>query len=170
MISLRIDGIDRVLLRIQRLQLKVAKGNHEILERLAQVGIDTAGVKFSTAQYDGMNDVQMLEPEWVDENTVRVVASGEAVAFIEFGTGVHYTEQHPLAGEVGAVRGGYGHHLGRLDSWFYTGDPGTDGELGYHGDRAVVITHGNPPARAMYDAAKEMRDKILEIVREVYRQ
>ena len=32
----------------------------------------------------------------------------------------------------------------------------------------VVITHGNPPARAMYDAAKVMRSKIVDIAREVY--
>ena len=92
------------------------------------------------------------------------------MTFIEFGSGVHYVEQHPKASEMGAVRGGYGQNKGLKDTWAYYGDPGTNGEpaKGKKGEKGLVFTHGNPPARAMYDAGKEMRERIAEIAREVF--
>lgn len=168
--KIRITGVDKALRHSEDLLSSMRGKVKEFMEKLAQVGIDTASARFSTAQYDGVNDVVVSSaPEWDGENKLRIYAVGNAVGFIEFGTGVHYTEPHPKAAEFGAIRGSYGYGLGRLDSWRYRGEPGTDGEIITEGrHKGMVLTHGNPPARAMYDASREMRDKIQEIAKEVF--
>lgn len=165
MIKVRIHGVNNLIKRMEKVEKKFEDKNREFLERLAAVGVDVARIRFANAQYDGVNDVIVRDPEWVNENTLRINADGFTVAFIEFGTGVHYSEQHPLAAELHMIRGSYGHHLGLQDSWKYRGAPGTNGEMT---DGDWVWTHGNPPARAMYDAGKEIRDKVREIAREVF--
>jgi len=169
MIRIRISGLEETIQHIDRVRDSLVSKQKLMLEKLAAIGVETASIKFTFAQYDGVNDVEVSEPEWVDDNKLQIVASGNAVGFIEFGTGVHYGEIHPKANEFGAIRGGYGQHKGLRDSWGYYGDPGTNGkEVTKKDGRVVVITHGNPPARAMYDAGKEMRNKIREIAKEVY--
>lgn len=137
------------------------------LQKLAELGLETADVRFSSAQYDGTNDVK-CSIVWDDDNHLRVVAAGGAVTFIEFGTGVYYPEQHPLADQKGAVRGGYGQGKGSQRTWGYYGEPGTNGLERTRGDTTVILTHGNPPSRAMYEASKTMREQIMVIAREVF--
>ena len=55
---------------------------------LARIGMQEASVRFSTAQYDGTNDSNVTIEK--TQNGYNVVANGNAVAFIEFGAGVHY--------------------------------------------------------------------------------
>lgn len=168
-VSIRISGADHAAGTVRRIRLDLSRKCRELLERLAAIGIDTAAARFSAAQYDGVNDVFVSGPEWIGENRLRIHADGSAVAFIEFGTGVHYSEIHPKAGEFGAVRGGYGLHLGLNDSWRYRGDPGTNGEIITFGRHAgQVLTHGNPPARAMYETGKEIRARISAVAAEVF--
>ena len=170
MFSISVTGVDSIIKRLESYTKNLEEKNRVFMERLAQIGIDTATLKFSQAQYDGVNDVVVEQtPHWEGDNTLYVTATGSTILFIEFGTGVHYTEKHPLQSKFGYERGTYGYGLGKLESWRYKGSPGTNGELITEGPHAGEIrTQGNPPARAMYDAAKEMRSKIREIAREVY--
>lgn len=170
MIGIKVTGVDGVISRLKEMQKNLSDVKMRLfLEKLAHIGIETADVKFRTAQYDGTNDVTVSSsPEWIGDNALAISASGTAVLFIEFGTGVHYTETHPLADEFGYVRGGYGQHKGLRDRWGYYGEPGTNGVPKRGGE--VIITHGNPPARAMYDAGKEIRQRITETAREVFCQ
>lgn len=166
--KIAIRGVDIALRHVMDAQGRLAGRVKELLFRLGQFGVDMASVRFKTAQYDGVNDVT-VGMEWTDDKTLTIRADGGAVAFIEFGTGVHYKEAHPKASEFGAVRGSYGHGLGKLDSWRYTGNPGTNGEIITEGKHAgMVRTHGNPPARAMYDTGRGLREQIVQIAREVF--
>lgn len=166
-----IRGIDSVIRRINGTGGGITEKTKQLIEKLAKIGLNVASVKFSEAQYDGTNDVE-VSVEWDGDNHCIIHADGNAVAFIEFGTGVHYTESHPDANRFGAIRGGFGYGLGKFDKWRYRGDPGTHGDL--QDDPTLphfgwVVTYGNPPARAMYDAGKEIRNKIEETVKEVFR-
>ena len=100
----------------------------------------------------------------------RDVEAGEFYRRCKEGTAWEIlNEIHPKAGEFGAVRGGYGLHLGLNDSWRYRGDPGTNGEIITFGRHAgQVLTHGNPPARAMYETGKEIRARISAVAAEVF--
>ena len=168
--TITISGIDKAIKDLEAYKVSLVAKKREFMTKLAEIGIETATLKFSTAQYDGDNDVIVQKtPEWIDENTLEIVASGTTVLFIEFGAGVHYTEQHPKADELGFTRGTYGQGKGSRDMWGYYGSAGTNGIVRTKADGSyVVLTHGNPPARAMYDASKEMESKILEIAKEVY--
>ena len=165
------SNVDTVITQLRQYRNNLNEKIHTMLERLAEIGVDTAAVKFQTAQYDGDNDVVVNEPEWLSDTQLLISATGSSVTFIEFGTGVHYTEQHPKAAEVGALRGEYGKGHGSRDVWGYYGNPGTNGVVRktVEGKGSLVLTHGNPPSRALYDAGKEMRERIVEIATEVFR-
>lgn len=160
-----VKGVDECVRHIQQVRKRLEKF-HEVLNRLADIGVQTADIHFNTAQYDGTNDVK-TSVEWVTENRVKVVAQGEAVTFIEFGTGVHYPGDHPKAQELGFVRGGYGMHKGLKDSWVYPAAKGA-GTNGEQISPTGIRTHGNPPARAMDRAGNEIRSRIVEVIKEVY--
>lgn len=130
--------------------------------------MEEASVRFLNAQYDGVNDAEVTtEPT---ENGYRVVASGNAVAFIEFGTGVHYNADasYPIAKPSGIVGiGEYGKGQGKRDEWQYVGEKGTNGVLS--SDNKVVTTHGNPAQMPMYHALVAMQDEVERVVREAFR-
>lgn len=165
--KISIHGVDDALRHVKE-RSGVEEKVKELLRRVETMGVDMASVRFENAQYDGEPEVEVWA-EWTRETTLRIHADGFDVGFIEFGTGVHYKEAHPEAAAWGAKRGSYGHGLGKLDSWRYRGSPGTNGEIIQDGPHAGMIkTHGNPPARAMYDTGKELRGRILDIAREVF--
>ena len=170
--EIKVTGLDSLIKKLTSYQKSLEEKQRRLLEKLVKVGIDVASAKFQTAQYDGENDVVVnRQPEWVGDNKLFLTATGNAITFIEFGTGIHYAEQHPKAAALGAIRGAYGQGKGSHDSWGYYGTPGTNGQVVKESDKGtVVLTHGNPPARAMYDSAKEMRNQVVTIAREVFGQ
>lgn len=170
-IKCSIDELDIAIAEIEEYRLNLHERLKTLLQRLAEEGIDTATVKFKHAVYDGDNDVTVRPvPVWNGDYKLTISASGETILFIEFGTGVHYGGGHPKAGEFGFTLGGYGSHLGRLDSWRYDGLPGTNGEVIRVGKHAGQIkTHGNPANMAMYDAGKSIQENYKKIAREVFK-
>ena len=138
-----------------------------LLERLGEIGVREASVRFTTAMYDGVNDSNVSLKATNEGYTI--VAAGHAVAFIEFGAGVYYNPTgpyYPAAKPAGIVGiGEYGDGKGKRNTWYYNGDPGTNGEVQPNG---AVKTHGNPAAMPMWWASEEMRSKIMQIAKEVF--
>lgn len=170
-IKCTLGTLSKAVAEIEQYQKDLDKKVHILMERLAEIGIEEATVRFANAIYDGTNDVRVNNaPVWIADNKLAISASGNAITFIEFGSGVHYAGQaHPKAGEFGFNRGGYGYHLGRFDSWRYSGNPGTNGEVITEGaHKGEVKTQGNPANRALYDSAKEMREQVTKIAKEVF--
>lgn len=171
MIEAKLIGLENLYKKLDGLTSRIDVKQELFLSKLAEIGIKTADIKFKTAQYDGFNDVAVNQaPIWVDDKTLIIEAAGNAVAFIEFGTGVNYTQEHPTAGKVGAVRGAYGQGKGKQRAWGYYGVPGTHGRVVrmIASNHMVVLTEGNPPARALYDAGQEIRRHIKQIATEVF--
>ena len=141
----------------------------ELCRRLAELGCTTATVGFANAIYDGTNDVK-VEVKPID-NGYAVVAYGNAVMFIEFGAGVYYNGSGSYPGELepGVVGiGEYGQGRGKKDWWLYPGPPGNAGGVPSTSVPGMTITHGNPPAAAMYRAKQEVKDAIERIASEVF--
>lgn len=161
-------GIDMAINALQDYRQWLVSGTKKLLEALAQEGMQIASVKFGEAQYDGMNDVECAIE--LGETSVAVLAVGESVLFIEFGTGIRYPDSHPEGAQNGMVHGGYGHGLGRLENgWRYTGFPGSNGEVITTGRHAgQVHTYGNPANACMYDTKKELETKFAEIARRCF--
>lgn len=163
-----LDSADRAVRELDSYVRELQDKVHRLIERLAQIGIDTASVSFGRAAYDGDNDVTVSEPQWLDDNRLAITASGKSVLFIEFGSGVYAPGTHPLAGELGMTRGEYGKKRGRNKTWAYYGSQGNTSAGGYEVRNGVILTHGNSPSRSMYYASREMREHVREIAREVF--
>lgn len=163
------QGIDRAIKELKDYKKWLQESTKKFLEELGNAGVEIASAKFQQAVYDGTNDVS-VSLEKRGQNKVAVVAVGSSVLFIEFGTGVRYTESHPEADANGMTRGAYGYHLGRLEKgWRYTGDPGSNGEVITEGKHAgEVHTYGNPANMSMYQTVRELEEKFEEIVRRCY--
>ena len=166
-LSLNSKSIDNAIKELRQYKRDLLAKEKQLLEALANIGVREASIRFTTAMYDGVNDSSVsLEKT---SNGYAIVARGTAVAFIEFGTGVYHNSSEPYPnprpeGIVGI--GEYGKGRGKRRAWFYKGEAGTNGEIQKSG---VVKTRGNPAAMPMWYASEEMRDSILQIVREVFR-
>lgn len=171
-ITCTVDTLREAIAEIERYEESLPAKTKKLMEKLAEIGIEEATVRFSNAFYDGTNDVSVDNtPTWEGENKLVVRAFGQSIAFIEFGTGIYNTEEHPKADDFGAVRGAYGQGKGMQRGWGYYGDPGeaNAGGIAISTPRGTVImTSGNNPNRAMYDAAQEMRARIVTIAKEVF--
>lgn len=166
MINIRIRNAGKVARQIKDYTRSLGAKLNTFLEKLADIGITQAAIHFQSAEYDGVNDVVVdSSPTWLDEHTLAINASGESILFIEFGTGVYNPVTHPKADELGMIRGAYGKGYGQNYTWYYRGDPGTNGEdLG----NGRIRTHGNNANRCMWDASEEMRRRIYDIAKEVF--
>ena len=154
-----VDGISRKSIKkaikeLRQYKAWVLKKEEELRIRLASLGATVASIQFARAIYNGTNDVSVR----VDNTgSVAVIyAEGDAVAFIEFGSGATYGYGHPYADIHGMGPGTYPEGKGHWDSekgWWYD-----------HGKHS----YGNPPAMAMAQAIIAMTDDITRIAREVF--
>ena len=83
-------SIDRAIKMVKQFKKDFEVKEQEFVRRLAEIGVRVAHTGFSMADYDGVNDVSVSMEKTATGYVV--VASGETVGFIEFGTGVKYPE------------------------------------------------------------------------------
>lgn len=129
------------------------------IKRLAEIGVSVASTGFALADYDGVNDVQVTMTQ--SGSSAAVIAYGETVGFIEFGTGVRHPEWDnsgmeytpPQHGTYGKGKGANPH------GWYFKQ---SDGASARH-------TYGNMPAEAMRTARDTMIERVTQIAREVWR-
>lgn len=160
------ESIDKVIKELEQYKQSVLEREKLLLEKLREIGVQEATVRFTSASYDGVNDVEVYYDK--TGNGYSIVASGEAVAFIEFGAGIYYngSEPYPNPRPEGVVGiGEYGKGRGNRRSWYYKGEAGTNGVVQKNG---AIKTRGNPAAMPMWYATEEMRKSILTIAREVF--
>lgn len=157
--------IAKAIKDIQKYKQNFIRKAKELNERLATIGASVARVEFSNALYAGDNDIEVSVE--VYDGGAKIIASGGAVLFIEFGSGVKNPE-HPQSAEFGFKHGTYGKGKGKNPKgWVYKGEQGNAGKP-VQGREGVYKTMGNPPAMAMYKAARAIEDDLRRIVREVF--
>ena len=152
---------------------KIKRQTEEFVKALAERGVEIAQLKFSTAVYAGTNDVS-VKVEDERKNKKAVVAMGNAVLFIEFGTGILYPDDHPEKVDGVVPRGTHGQGKGaNPNGWSYYGDPGnepTSRVVHYASDgRAVVRTRGNQANKCLYETREELRRDWESIARRVFK-
>lgn len=152
------DDLKRAIQELKRYKQEFLDREKRLMEGLAEIGLKEASVRFTTAMYDGTNDVSVhLE---TTKNGYAIVAEGKVVAFIEFGAGVYHNGSEPYPnprpqGIVGIGEFGKGH--GKQKAWGY-----------YNENDELVITRGNPAAMPMWYASEEIKNSVLKVVREVF--
>lgn len=151
-------SIGDAIKQIEKYQKWVEQKSKRLCEELAKIGAQTASVRFSSAMYDGTNDVYVTVTE--TDKGFKIDADGQAVCFIEFGAGVWHNgwEPYPNQRPPGVVGiGEYGKGMGKRNGWMYTDASGEK-----------VFTRGNPAAMPMFYASEEIRQKVQQIAKEVF--
>ncbi len=146
-----IDSVKAASDKLKSYYRRLDRQGNEVCQRLAQIGQTTATQGFSGARYDGTNDVS-VSVEQIDRGS-RINASGNAVLFIEYGSGITLGSGHPEPNGYGP--GTYPsekQHWNDPKGWWYAHDR---------------HTYGNPPAAAMYEAEQEVLRNIDRIANEV---
>ena len=161
--KIRVDPFDKASInaaikQVQQYKKDFLAKEKIFVNRLAEIGVSVATTGFAVADYDGIKDVT-VRLEW-NGNKAVIIAEGETVGFIEFGTGIKNPEWDnsgmdytpPKHGTYGKKRGARPH------GWYFK-----------PGEGAVQHTYGNPPAEAMRTARDVMIERIARIAREVFR-
>ena len=163
-IELDPGSIAQAIKNVEQYKKWITKKTNELAKRLAEYGMLTADVKFTTAMYDGPRNVNVTVHR--RKNGYVVKAEGDAVLFIEFGAGFTYSAQmHPEANayDVPLGPGTYpsdkGHWSDPRGWWLPKAKTGGAGK---------IHTYGNPAEMPMYEARKAIDQHISEIVREVF--
>lgn len=97
-----------------------------------------------------------------EKDGVSVLASGKAVAFLEFGAGMYTDSLHPLAGKAdneglavydGSYSESHANQYTTLGYWFFNG----------------MKIEGVQPRYAMWEADKAMSNEVVRIAKEVFK-
>ena len=150
-ITIRLNPFDTGSIRnaIRRLQTQTRNQDQSVANaclRIAEYGARRAQAEFSSARYDGNNDVTVVAES--SGTGARVRASGQAVLFIEYGAGALSGYGHPRPQGYGpGTYPGKG-HWNDPNGWYYE-----------HGKRSF----GNAPTAAMYHAEQDMYYHAYEI-------
>lgn len=144
-------SVSRAQRRLDEYFADLIEKANTVCERLATIGAVRASLDFSRAIYNGTNDVSVsVEPI---ENGYAIHARGNAVLFIEFGSGATYGYGHPEPEGYGpGTYPGKG-HWNDPNGWWY----------GNH-----EHSYGNPPAQAMYNAKRDIQAEVQRIADEVF--
>lgn len=144
-------SVSRAQRRLDEYFADLIEKANTVCERLATIGAVRASLDFSRAIYNGTNDVSVsVEPI---DNGYAIHATGNAVLFIEFGSGASYGYGHPEPEGYGpGTYPGKG-HWDDPNGWWY----------GNH-----EHSYGNPPAQAMYNAKRDIQAEVQRIADEVF--
>ena len=152
-------SIREAIRTLERYEKEFRAKETEFVRRLKEIGVSIAETGFSMADYDGINDVLIAETQ--NGPRAAIIAYGETVGFIEFGTGVKFREYDSSDTEfTPPPHGSYGKGKGaNPKGWFFTQ---SEGAAGRH-------TYGNVPAEAMLTARDVMVERVVQIAREVWK-
>ena len=152
--SLSENSIDNAIVKLIEHKHLIDSKCNLLAERLATLGATVSSLGFSRAFYEGKNDVEITVVQRPKGYSVH--ANGEAVCFIEFGTGVGATSPH--GAELGFTPGSWSVDHAKQFS--------EKGYWYYNGHKLV----GSTPGNYMYNAGKEMQEQITKIAKEVFKK
>lgn len=158
------QGTAAVLRRLDAISNAITNGVPKAMSDHLQQQANNAQTGYNNfSLYDGANDVivQMMN----DKNEWSIVASGEALLFIEFGTGITYRHDNPIEHPANAPASWSISHEEFLTNpqklklfrgyWPIPGE--TFGEGGY-------LTNGNPSANIFYELGKNIKFNTTPVV------
>ena len=152
-------SISAAIKKLEQYERDFKTKESEFVRRLKELGVSVATTGFSMADYDGTNDVLVAETQ--SGPRALVIAYGETVGFIEFGTGVKFREYDSAGLEfTPPAHGTYGKGKGKNPKGWYFKQH--EGAAGRH-------TYGNPPAEALRTARDTMIEQVTRIAREVWK-
>lgn len=144
---------NKALKELEKYQKEIKPRLDEVCKRIAEVGRDEAQHFFDMAENG--NGGTAVSVSKID-NGYSVIAEGEKVYFVEFGTGDAVTGSHGFQTSVPIYSGSYSETHEQKYSvygyWYYGGEKLTE----------------TPIYAPMFHAEKKMREEMPRIVREVF--
>lgn len=152
-------SIDTAYRKVQQYKKDFLVKEQEFIRRLAEIGVRLAGDIYSVADIDGEHEFSVYLQK--NSNGYSVVAEGQTIGFLEFGTGIRNPEWHGGGLEyTPPPHGSYGKGHGKQPwGWWFNSQ-----EYG-----VAMHTYGNPPAEGMLTARNEIIENVMRIAREVWR-
>ena len=152
---LKPDEIQDTADKLRDYAKKLKKAEDEILYQLAELGAKEVEISYAGADEEKEYDVYFRQTE----NGYVIIAEGENVVFLEFGTGID-TENYP------------DNQFTEADvypaSWSWSEGSGTFYRYGYwHYKRKLY--YGTPAYKGFYFAKKEMVEQADKIIKRVLR-
>jgi hypothetical protein len=158
------SSIQNLIDDLNRYKESLFDKNELFVKRLAEVGIPVIDERIESAKGDSdKSHYTRIDVRRFQEYSQAVlVVDGIDLLFIEFGAGIHYntpagTSPHPKGEELGYTIGSYGKGKGKQDKWSYIDKSGS-----------IRWSHGTQATMPVYMAGLEMRDKMIQIAREVF--
>lgn len=163
-ISLSEKSIRNAINEIEVYKRQFIERNEVFVRRLAELGIPVIDQNIAAAQGDSdkSHNTYIKINSFGSYSEAKLVVEGKDLAFIEFGSGIHYngsagTSPHPKGEEFGYTIGSYGKGQGSKDFWFYYADTGES-----------VMSHGTEATMPVFRASQEIIQNIRRIAREVF--
>ena len=158
---------DGVLRKLDNLSRAVSDGVPEEITKLCESRAAVAQEEYANAGNRGERKSGENGPVKVvssrDGNLWTITASGHAVLFLEYGTGIRFPRTNPEdpygAGEWSATHEQYLTDIRKLRK--------------YHGGWPLgngVISYGNPSYNVMYDTKKYLREHLMERAKQPVRR
>lgn len=151
------QGTKKLLKEVSRLKQAINVSVPSAVGREVTNHAKNAQAEYHDSIYTGKNDV-VVNPVKVRAGEWQIVASGTALLFIEFGTGITYTRSNPLE-----------HPYNFAGSWSIEhGQYLTDSEklAKYKGGWPLrhKVTYGNPSANVMYNTSRIVESTMAAVV------
>ncbi len=157
-ISVSLGNIDEAIRQLEEYEKSLPEKCRRLVERLTEEGVLIAKEKIvSMAAFEDGDLLSSMQGFMYKEgNKGLIIAGCKHAAFVEFGTGViGKGKQHPDI-PVPWTYDGNGHGE---DGWYYYDE----------GQGRYRFTKGMPSRPFMYETAKELRDRLTEYAREVFK-
>ena len=158
-----------IIKQLEKYKKAIQKKTEKTIKELTEYGADVMQGNLDNAQYSGSLKSSVKAKSKNTKGEVSLM--GKDAGFIEFGTGQVHPDDHPQAGEFGAVRGGYGKGHGKEMSWIFTDTQ--SGTAEYYGTAkwgVLFETEGNPANRVVYDTGKKLEEVATEKAKEVFKK
>ena len=154
-LELSVESCEKALKELEKYQKEIKPKLDEVCKRLAEIGRDEALSIINGIRPQEGNAVERVDVAKID-NGYSVLAEGEKVYFVEFGTGDAVTGSHGFETSVPIYSGSYSETHGQKYSvygyWYYGGEKLTE----------------TPIYAPMFHAEKKMREEMPRIVKEVF--
>ena len=157
---LDIESVNAAINQIKLYRSSLDKKVEEILKELSVLGAEVVEYQY----YSSHEDYYEVSCE-VNGNSAMIVAEGENVVFLEFGTGVYtedYTDEEDISPKgLPPIFPG---------SWSNTEGMGQftpDHQYWYH---KHVMYQGTLPTRGFYFASKEIKNQAVDIAKKVFKK
>lgn len=179
----KLGSVDEALKNLEQVQERIEEYCKLLTQRLSTRGAEIARINFSNAVCTGVNDANVDFKISDDGKKGTVYADGNAVLFIEFGTGITKPDNQEerdnlISGNV-VGHGEYGANAMNPHGWFYKGVKGNapdDTTDAYRvlkdGTRVprpgIVHTYGNEANSSMWYSKLQLENQFTEIAKEVW--